>query len=37
MELWLVRHGESTWNSIRRFQVNETGHLAAVPAEALAP
>jgi broad specificity phosphatase PhoE len=20
MELWLVRHGESTWNSVRRFQ-----------------
>src|SRR5688572_13005538 len=20
MELWLVRHGESTWNSVQRFQ-----------------
>jgi broad specificity phosphatase PhoE len=30
MELWLIRHGESTWN-------NQTGHLAAPAPEAITP
>lgn len=39
MELWLVRHGESTWNSARRFQGAHDAPLSArgrAQAEALA-
>ncbi len=44
MELWLVRHGESTWNFTRVdvpegrvLALDEIGHLARTSAKAVAP